>query len=215
MQLILLGPPGAGKGTQAKKLVDKLRLPQISTGDLLRAAVRDQTELGMKAKAKMDAGQLVPDDIVIAMVRERLQQDDCRPGFILDGFPRAVSQAEALDKMLEDMGRGLDHVLSIEVPEAELVKRLTGRRSCPDCGAMFHVEFNPPRQEGICDKCGGKLIIRDDDKEETIRQRIAVYREQTEPLKGYYESRGLLRRIAGSGTPPQVEALIDEVVGKA
>ncbi|RLB57878.1 MAG: adenylate kinase [Deltaproteobacteria bacterium] len=215
MQLILLGPPGAGKGTQAKKLVDKLRLPQISTGDLLRAAVRDQTELGMKAKAKMDAGQLVPDDIVIAMVRERLQQDDCRPGFILDGFPRAVSQAEALDKMLEDMGRGLDHVLSIEVPEAELVKRLTGRRSCPDCGAMFHVEFNPPRQEGICDKCGGKLIIRDDDKEETIRQRIAVYREQTEPLKGYYESRGLLRRIAGSGTPRQVEALIDEVVGKA
>lgn len=215
MQLILLGPPGAGKGTQAKKLVEKLQLPQISTGDLLRAAVRDQTELGLQAQAKMDAGQLVPDDIVIAMVRERLQQQDCRPGFILDGFPRAVSQAEALDKMLETMGRSLDHVLSIEVPEAELVKRLTGRRTCPDCGAMYHIEFNPPRQEGTCDKCGGKLIIRDDDKEETIRQRIAVYREQTEPLKGYYESRGLLRRITGSGTPQQVESLIDEVVGKA
>lgn len=213
MRLVLLGPPGAGKGTQAKRLIEKMSIPQISTGDLLRAAVRDETELGLKAKAKMDAGQLVPDEIVIGMVKERLTKDDCRSGFILDGFPRAVSQAEALSKLLAESG-GLDHVISIEVPEEELVRRLTGRRSCPKCGAMFHVVFSPPAKEGICDKCGGELITRADDNEETIRNRIGVYREQTEPLKDYYQKLGLLRPIDGTGTPADIEHKIAEVIGK-
>ncbi|RME19498.1 MAG: nucleoside monophosphate kinase, partial [Deltaproteobacteria bacterium] len=166
-----------------------------------------------KAKEKMDAGQLVPDEIVIAMVEQRLAQADCQKGYILDGFPRAVSQAEALDGMLERNQGSLDHVLSIEVDEAELVKRLSGRRSCPDCGAMFHVDFNPPKQQGACDKCGARLIIRDDDREETIRKRLAVYREQTEPLKKYYEAKGLLRAVDGHGTPDEVYRRIEKVLG--
>ncbi len=214
MKLVLLGPPGAGKGTQAKRLIEKLNIPQISTGDLLRAAVRDETELGQRAKAKMDAGQLVPDEIVIGMVKERLKKDDCRPGFILDGFPRAVAQAEALQGLLAD-GGGLDHVVSIEVPEEELVRRLTGRRSCPKCGAMFHLVFSPPSKEGVCDKCGGELITRADDNEDTIRNRIAVYREQTEPLKEFYGRQDLLRPVDGSGTPKEIEQKIAEAIGKA
>jgi len=213
MKLVLLGPPGAGKGTQAKKLVERLGIPQISTGDLLRAAVRDETDLGLKAKEKMDAGQLVPDEIVIGMVRERLAKEDCQPGFILDGFPRAVAQAQALDEILGETGDSLDHVVSIEVPEEELVRRLTGRRSCPKCGAMFHVVFNPPTKEGICDECGGELITRADDNEETIRSRIAVYREQTEPLKEFYSGKKLLLAIDGTGTPGEIETKIKEGIG--
>ena len=215
MNLVLLGPPGAGKGTQAKRLIDKLAVPQISTGDLLRQAVKDESDLGLKAKAKMEAGELVPDDVVIGMVKERLAQDDCKAGFILDGFPRAVSQAEALEKMLVSEDRYLEHVVSIEVPEEELVRRLTGRRSCPACGAMFHVSFNPPKQEGICDACGGELITRADDNEETIRNRISVFRQQTEPLKDFYQAKGLLRGVDGSGAPADIENLIAESISKA
>ena len=214
MNLILLGPPGAGKGTQAQRLVDRLKVPQISTGDLLRAAVREGTGLGKQAKEYMDAGKLVPDSIVVGMLEERIKQDDCTPGCILDGFPRAVSQAEALGGMFSGLGRALDHVVSIEVPEEELVKRLTGRRSCPKCGAMFHVMFSPPKQEGVCDKCSGELITRADDNEDTIRNRIAVYREQTEPLKKFYEGQGLLRPVEGTGTPQDIAGKIAEVIGK-
>lgn len=215
MQLILLGPPGAGKGTQAKKLVDGYGIPQVSTGDLLRAAVREQTPLGKAAKAKMDAGELVPDEVVVAMVRERLGRKDCQKGFILDGFPRSVPQAEALDAMLKQADIKIDHVLSIEVPEEELVKRLGGRRSCPTCGAMFHVVFNPPGREGVCDQCGGGLIVRDDDNEKTVRNRIKVYREQTEPLKAYYQKQGLLRLVEGVGSPGQIYARMEKALGQA
>lgn len=215
MRLILLGPPGAGKGTQAKKLVDAHGIPQISTGDLLREAVRQKTALGKVAKAKMDAGELVPDDVVVAMVRERLGGNDCGAGFILDGFPRSVPQAQALDAMLKETKIAIDHVLSIEVPEEELVRRLGGRRSCPACGAMFHVTFNPPKREGVCDKCGGKLIVRDDDNEKTVRNRIKVYREQTEPLKSYYQKQGLLRLVEGVGNPEQIFSRTEKALGQA
>lgn len=214
MNLILLGPPGAGKGTQAQRLAGRLRVPQISTGDLLRAAVRAGTDLGRRAKEYMDRGELVTDSIVVLMLKERMQADDCRSGCILDGFPRTVTQAEALEEAFKEQGRKLDHVVSIEVPEEELVRRLTGRRSCPKCGAMFHVIFSPPEREGICDKCGGELIIRADDNEDTIRNRISVYRAQTEPLKKYYEDNGLLRPVDGTGTPGDIEGKIAEVVGK-
>jgi adenylate kinase len=214
MNLILLGPPGAGKGTQAQRLVDRLKVPQVSTGDLLRAAVRNGTDLGRQAKEYMERGELVPDSIVVGMLKERIQADDCKAGCILDGFPRAVTQAEALGAVFSEQGRHLDHVVSIEVPEEELVRRLTGRRSCPKCGAMFHVMFSPPKKEGVCDKCGGELITRADDNEGTIRNRISVYREQTEPLKKYYEAKGLLRSIDGTGTPRDIEGKIAEVVGK-
>jgi adenylate kinase len=215
MNLILLGPPGAGKGTQAQRLVDSLKIPQISTGDLLRQAVRDGTELGLEAKAYMERGELVPDRIVIGMLAERMKADDASAGFILDGFPRAVSQGEALEEMLSSENKTLNHVVSIEVPEEELVRRLTGRRSCPKCAAMFHVMFSPPKQEGICDNCGGELITRADDNEDTIRNRISVYREQTEPLKSFYQEKGLLRGIDGTGSPDDIGKKIAEVVGKA
>jgi adenylate kinase len=213
MRLVLLGPPGAGKGTQAQRLIDKLRVPQISTGDLLRAAVRDTTPLGVEAKTFMDAGKLVPDEVVIGMVRERIKQADCRDGYILDGFPRAVSQAEALEKMLQDFGQGLDHVISIEVPEEELVGRLTGRLSCPACGAMYHQQNRPPVEEGVCDKCGKELIQRADDNEETIRSRMAAYREQTEPLKNFYRQQNLLRAIDGIGDPDEIASRIVAEIG--
>ena len=182
MRLILLGPPGAGKGTQAKRLASGLGAPQISTGDILRQAVSDGTELGRKAKSFMDRGALVPDEVVIGIIEERLRRHDCARGYILDGFPRTLPQAEALLRTLTSIQASLDRVLSIEVPEEELVKRLAGRRVCRACGYMYHVKTNPARQAGVCDKCGGSLYQRDDDKEETIRHRLRVYREQTEPL---------------------------------
>ena len=207
MRLILLGPPGAGKGTQAKRLIERYGIPQISTGDILRAAVREGTELGKKAKQYMDAGQLVPDEVVIGIIRERLKEADCAKGFILDGFPRTVPQAEALKSVLAELGQALDHVVSIEVPDEDLVERLTGRRTCRKCGAMYHVKFTPPKQEGVCDKCGGELYQRDDDKEETIRARLKVYHDQTAPLVEFYNEEGLLRRIDGVGS-------VDEIYGR-
>ncbi len=204
MRLILLGPPGAGKGTQAKRLIERYGIPQISTGDILRAAVREGTELGRKAKQYMDAGQLVPDEVVIGIIRERLKEADCAKGFILDGFPRTVPQAEALKSVLAELGQALDHVVSIEVPDEDLVERLTGRRTCRSCGAMYHIKFSPPKQEGICDRCGGELYQRDDDREETIRARLKVYHEQTAPLVEFYEREGLLRRIDGVGSVDEI-----------
>lgn len=199
MNWILLGPPGSGKGTQAKRLIEKYDIPQISTGDLLREAVKNGTELGKEAKQFMDAGKLVPDEVVIGMVKERLQKDDAQKGFILDGFPRTVPQAEELDKVLEGMGKKIDKVINIEVPDEEVVERLSGRRTCKDCGAMYHVKFSPPKEEGKCDKCGGELYQRDDDNPETIKSRLQVYHEQTAPLKDYYGKQGLVADIAGVG----------------
>jgi adenylate kinase len=197
MKLILLGPPGAGKGTQAKMLTERFGIPQISTGDILRAAVKEGTPMGLQAKACMDAGALVPDEVVVGIVRERLQQADCAAGFILDGFPRTVPQAEALSATLDELGKELDAVLSLEVDVEALVERLTGRRTCKECGRGYHVKFDLPRQAGICDACGGTLFQRDDDQEATIRKRLEVYQAQTAPLAGFYQEHGLLTRVDG------------------
>ncbi|HEY6009618.1 MAG TPA: adenylate kinase [Geobacteraceae bacterium] len=212
MKLILLGPPGAGKGTQAKRLVDKYSIPQISTGDMLRAAVRAGTQLGIEAKKFMDAGQLVPDSVVIGLIEERVAKPDCKGGFMLDGFPRTVGQADALKGVLSKKGMSIDHVISIEVPNEELVERLTGRRTCKACGAGFHVQFDPPKKAGVCDKCGGELYQRDDDKEATIRNRLKVYEDQTAPLIAYYKKAGLLRPIAGQGSIDDIFARITSVL---
>jgi len=215
MNLILLGGPGAGKGTQAKKLIEKYQIPQISTGDILRAAVKEGTEMGKKAKEYMDAGKLVPDEVVIGIIRDRLAQPDCRKGFILDGFPRTVPQAEALDQVLADLKTQIDHVISIEVDEEELVTRLTGRRTCknPDCGQMFHIKFNPPKKEGVCDKCGSELYQRDDDNEATVRSRLATYNQATKPLIDYYQAKGLLRTIKGVGSIDDIFTQICSLLG--
>jgi len=209
MDLIFLGPPGAGKGTQAKMLVERYGIPQVSTGDILRAAVAEGTELGKKAKEYMEAGKLVPDEVVIGIIEERLKQSDCEKGFILDGFPRTVPQAEALDKVLEKMGRKIDHVLTLDVPEEELIRRLTGRRTCKKCGAMYHTIFNPPKVEGVCDKCGGELYQRPDDNEETVRSRLSVYEQQTRPLIDFYEKKGLVRKIDGRG---EIKEIFEQIV---
>lgn len=204
MRLILLGPPGGGKGTQAKLIEERLAIAHISTGDLLRQAVAECTELGETAKQYMDRGELVPDELVIGMIEERVGSADCERGFLFDGFPRNVAQAEALGAMLERRDLSLDHVVSLEVPEAELVKRLAGRRTCRECGSMCHVVFDPPREAGVCNRCGGELYQRDDDREETIHARLDVYREQTEPLLAYYRSRNLLHSVDGVGETMEV-----------
>ncbi len=204
MNLILLGPPGAGKGTQAQLMVDRYHIPQISTGDILRAAVKGKTPLGVKAKGFMNQGKLVPDELVIGIIEERLKAADCHPGFILDGFPRTIAQAEALQPILSKMGRSIDHVVNIEVEDEELVRRLTGRRTCKNCGAMFHIVFHAPKREGICDRCGGTLYQREDDKEETIRTRLKEYQKQTAPLIQYYQQKKTLRSIQGVGGQEQI-----------
>ena len=204
MNLILLGPPGAGKGTQAQRMVEHFRVPQISTGDILRAAVKEMTPLGVKAKEFMNQGKLVPDEIVIGIIEERLKAKDCDPGFILDGFPRTIPQAEALEPILTKIGKKIDHVINIEVDSEELVRRLTGRRTCKKCGAMFHLFFQPSKKEGICDRCGGMLYQRSDDQEETIRTRLKEYEKQTAPLIQYYQGKKVLRSIQGMGGPDQI-----------
>ncbi|MDT8440394.1 MAG: adenylate kinase [Desulfuromonadales bacterium] len=204
MKLILLGPPGAGKGTQAKMLTEKFSIPQISTGDILRAAVKEQTPLGRKAKEFMDAGQLVPDEVVIGIVRDRLQETDCTAGFILDGFPRTVAQADALQVALGELDKQLDRVVALTVDTEALVERLTGRRTCSECGRGYHVRFDPPPAPDRC-SCGKQLFQRDDDREETIRKRLAVYAEQTEPLISYYRDAGLLEELDGMLPIPVVQ----------
>jgi adenylate kinase len=213
MRIILLGPPGAGKGTQAKLLIERLGVPQISTGDMLRAAVKAGTPLGREAKAYMDRGALVPDGVIIGLVRERLQSADCIRGYILDGFPRTVAQAEALEKTLLDLRLSLDHVLCLEVPPEDLVVRIAGRRTCRVCGAMSHVRFSPAKRDGVCDACGGETYQRDDDREDTVRRRLEVYAQETEPLVRFFGGRGLLRRIAGTGEIPEIFARMVESLG--
>jgi adenylate kinase len=214
MRLVLLGAPGAGKGTQAKKIIEKYPMPQISTGDLLRAAVAAGTALGKEAKSYMDKGELVPDSVVLGMVEERLKQDDCKSGYILDGFPRNTKQAEALDAMLGKVGMSLTAALSVDVPFENLMKRLTGRRTCKSCGQMFNVYFNAPKKEGACDKCGGDLMQRDDDKEETIKKRLDVYSAQTAPLIDYYGRKNILKSVdGGSGTIDEIFVKVCSALG--
>jgi adenylate kinase len=213
MRLILLGPPGAGKGTQAARLVEKYSIPQISTGDMLRAALKEGTQLGKEAKTYMDAGKLVPDSVVVGLIEERVAKPDCANGFMLDGFPRTVPQADSLAGVMDKMNLTIDHVVSIEVANEELVGRLTGRRTCRACGAGFHAKFDPPSQEGVCDKCGGELYQRADDSEDTIRNRLKVYADQTEPLIAYYTKAELLRPVEGSGSIDDIFARVAAVVG--
>ncbi|HKE68530.1 MAG TPA: adenylate kinase [Nocardioidaceae bacterium] len=204
MRVVLVGPPGAGKGTQAEHIAKHYRIPNISTGDIFRANVVERTSLGEIAKSYMDEGELVPDDVTVAMVRDRLGKDDTDHGFLLDGFPRTVPQAESLGALLDELDVPLDVVLKITVDDDEVVRRLSGRRICRSCGRTFHVEFDPPSKEDVCDVCGGDLYQRDDDKPETVRRRLQVYREQTKPLVEYYEERGLLRRVMGTGEVTEV-----------
>ncbi|HBA93059.1 MAG TPA: adenylate kinase [Ruminococcaceae bacterium] len=193
MKLILLGAPGAGKGTQAEKICEKFEIPAISTGNIIRAALKEGTEMGLKAKSYMDAGQLVPDEVVIGIIKDRLKEDDCKNGFILDGFPRTIPQAQAL----VDMGIDIDKVIDIEVPDEKIIKRMSGRRVCAKCANSYHMEYKKPKQEGICDACGGELIQRKDDAPETVLARLVEYHEMTEPLKGFYENLGKLKVVEG------------------
>jgi adenylate kinase len=208
LNLVLLGPPGSGKGTQGERLNEDLRLPYYATGDILRAAVREETELGRTAKEYMDRGDLVPDEVIVGVIADRIDSSEALDGFILDGFPRTTPQAEALDAKLAELGRAVSAVVLIDVSDDEVVRRLGGRRTCTANGHVFHVEFDPPKQEGVCDVDGSELIVRDDDKPEVIRKRLETYHEKTEPLVSYYDSRGVLRRIAGEAAP---EAVAEEI----
>ncbi len=212
LNLVLFGPPGAGKGTQADRLRTDFQLPFISTGDMLRANVRDETELGQQAKAYMDAGDLVPDELIVAMAAERLQEHDAEDGFILDGFPRTIEQATALSEQLSELGRRVTAALLIDVPDAEVIRRLSGRRMCVKAGHNYHVEFDPPKHEGVCDQDGSRLIQRDDDKPDVIEHRLAVYHEKTKPLVDYYDKLGLMRRIDGTRESADVHGHIRAVI---
>ena len=211
MNIILLGPPGSGKGTQAKMLMEIYTIPQISTGDILRAAVANQTALGKQAKECMNKGALVPDELVVKIVEERLKERDCGRGFILDGFPRTVAQAEALDRL----NIKIEAAVNVEVGNDELMKRLTGRRTCRTCGAMYHIYFNPPRRDGVCDTCNGELYQRDDDKEETIQTRLVVYEQQTNPLISWYQNKNIVYSVDGIGTVQEIFGRITEALKKA
>lgn len=213
MNLILMGLPGAGKGTQAEKITKTYAVPHISTGDMFRSAIKEGTTLGKKAKAFMDEGNLVPDEVTIGIVEERLQKDDCKDGFLLDGFPRTIAQAEALDALLSSMNKRIDHVLHIDVPEENLVERLTGRRICPSCGATYHVLYNPPKEEGKCDNDNSELIQRDDDQPETVKNRLAVNIKQTQPLLDFYQKQGYLKIINGNQDINDVFADIQAILG--
>ncbi|HET9125159.1 MAG TPA: adenylate kinase [Solirubrobacteraceae bacterium] len=212
LNLILFGPPGAGKGTQADRLRQDFQLPYIATGDMLRVNVKEETELGRRAKQYMDAGDLVPDELIVAMARDRLREDDADDGFLLDGFPRTVPQADALGEMLGGLGRRITAVLLIDVPDEDVIRRLSGRRVCVKSGHNYHVDFDPPKHDGVCDQDGSRLLQRDDDKPEVVKHRLAVYHEKTKPLVDYYESRGLLRRIDGTRPPSDVHDHIRAVI---
>ncbi len=214
MKLIMLGAPGAGKGTQAARVAEALQIPHISTGDIFRANIKNGTELGKKAKAYMDQGKLVPDELTCDLVADRIAKDDCSGGFILDGFPRTIPQAEALDKVLTERGEKIDFAVNIDVPDEAIVSRMSGRRACVGCGATYHIEFNPPKKEGICDNCGAELILREDDKPETVATRLKVYHEQTQPLIDFYEKKGALVTVDGTLPMDEVYKAILGKLGK-
>lgn len=212
MNLILFGPPGAGKGTQAQFIVERYGIPQISTGDMLRAAVKAQTPLGIKAKEIMESGGLVSDELVLGIVKDRLAQSDCDKGFILDGFPRTIPQADSLGSLLVGINREITHVISLDVDNDEIIQRLSGRRACSACGKGYHTAYDPPRAAGLCDACGGNLVQRDDDQESTVKNRLSVYDQLTAPLKEYYEQAGLLRHIKGHGSIRDIQQQIGELL---
>ena len=213
MKIIMLGAPGAGKGTQAKKIADLCKIPNISTGDIFRANIKQGTELGKKAKSYMDAGELVPDELVCDLVVDRIQQDDCTEGFILDGFPRTIPQAEALTEALNAIEQKMEYALNIDVPDENIIHRMAGRRACVGCGATYHLEFAPTKVEGICDVCGEKLILRDDDKPETVTNRLNVYHAQTKPLIDYYDKKGIVYTIDGTQSMDKVFSDIRKILG--
>ena len=209
MNIILLGAPGAGKGSQAAKISEYYKIPHISTGDIFRKNIKEQTALGKLAKTFIDAGNLVPDDVVIDLVKDRLSNDDCKNGYILDGFPRTTAQAEALTEALDKIGEKLDYAIDVEVPDDNIINRMSGRRACVACGGTYHIKFNPTKKEGICDACGGELILRDDDKPETVKQRLTVYHDQTQPLIDYYTKEGILKEVDGT---LDLQAVFAEIV---
>ena len=214
MKIIMLGAPGAGKGTQAKRIAEKYSIPHISTGDIFRANIKNGTELGKKAKTFMDQGLLVPDELVVDLVVDRVNQEDCAKGYVLDGFPRTIPQAEALDKALEALGQAMDYAINVEVPDENIVNRMSGRRACVDCGATYHIVYAPTKVENVCDKCQGGLILRDDDKPETVQKRLNVYHDQTQPLIDYYTNKKILVEVDGTVDINDVFAAIVNILGE-
>ncbi|WP_320967853.1 adenylate kinase [Hungatella hathewayi] len=213
MKIIMLGAPGAGKGTQAKKIAEKYQIPHISTGDIFRSNIKEGTELGMKAKAYMDQGGLVPDELTIGMLMDRIQKDDCKNGYVLDGFPRTIPQAESLTNALNDRNQKIDYAVNVDVPDENIVNRMSGRRACLSCGATYHIVYKPSKVEGICDVCGDKLVLRDDDKPETVKKRLSVYHDQTQPLIDYYKEAGVLANVDGTQDMEKVFSDIVAVLG--
>ena len=213
MKIIMLGAPGAGKGTQAKMIADKYGVPHISTGDIFRANIKNGTELGMEAKKYMDQGLLVPDELTVRILLDRVAQDDCKNGYVLDGFPRTIPQAEVLDSELTKLGDHIDYAINVDVPDENIVKRMSGRRACLTCGATYHIEHVPPKKEGICDVCGSELVLRDDDKPETVKNRLNVYHEQTQPLIDFYTEKGVLKTVDGTVPMGEVFAAITAILG--
>ena len=209
MKIIMLGAPGAGKGTQAKRIAEKYNIPHVSTGDIFRANIKNGTELGKEAKKYMDAGALVPDELTVRILLDRVSQEDCRDGYVLDGFPRTIPQAQVLDEELGKLGESIDHAINVDVPDEAIVARMSGRRACPACGATYHIVNIPPKKEGICDACGGELILRDDDKPETVQKRLNVYHEQTQPLEDFYRNKGVLKNVDGTRS---MEEIFEEIV---
>ena len=212
MKIIMLGAPGAGKGTQAKMLAAKYKIPHVSTGDIFRANIKNGTELGTKAKVYMDQGMLVPDELTCDLVVDRIKQDDCKDGYILDGFPRTIPQAECLDKALDALNDKIDFAVNVEVPDENIIRRMSGRRACLSCGRTYHIVYNPPKEEGICDECKKELVLRDDDKPETVEKRLKVYHEQTQPLIDYYRNKGVLAEVDGTRDMQEVFTAITDVL---
>jgi adenylate kinase len=214
MKIIMLGAPGAGKGTQAKMIAEKYGIPHVSTGDIFRANIKEQTELGMEAKKYMDQGLLVPDELTVKILLDRVAKDDCKNGYVLDGFPRTIPQAEVLDKAVTELGEKIDFAINVDVKDENIIRRMSGRRACLKCGATYHIEHIPPKKEGICDKCGSELVLRDDDKPETVEKRLKVYHEQTQPLIDYYNKKKILREVDGSQDMKDVFNAIVSILGE-
>ena len=214
MKIIMLGAPGAGKGTQAKMIAEKYSIPHVSTGDIFRANIKEQTELGMEAKKYMDQGLLVPDELTVKILLDRVAKDDCKNGYVLDGFPRTIPQAEVLDKAVSELNESIDFAINVDVKDENIIRRMSGRRACLKCGATYHIEHIPPKKEGICDKCGSELVLRDDDKPETVEKRLKVYHEQTQPLIDYYNKKGILREVDGSQDMKDVFNAIVSILGE-